>query len=552
MPSATPHDADGKSGLPSSPFVPCVEDAAYTRQVGRYPVAFQRTLDAVSHDYLVAQSHLAKNPCDGSARAACVATLVTNYTHLWEQREQVPKAARREWLETVMVHLHALGMVEVGVLWLVDQVDFLTEIGVKSQESATRADAHPSLAASSSTTATAAAVDDGGRVRKQSKGKAASQDTSPPLWYLWQDMQRHLHHLTLRLHTWTPAGGGAYAAREALRPSDLVRMDSSAFTWRVRLWTQVGCAALNTSTGLLRVSHPAVGMPSSCEEQPPSWPSATSPFAEEEPELLRILNVLVSSTPFDNDAALARRQVAGALLYRMLLEVALVRLRALPRCLFTWRLLRDLLRRWAALVAEPSTQCTAEQRRKNENHLVVLQALIAYVEDVVIPYLEQRDCHFANSKRTATEVHARFARLSRQRLEALHAAVVESEGRLAEATRTGIGAAVSNAVRAVCAYDEYPSGSLAVASDILSNDDEDGANGVMKTADYFTTSVAGGDVAHIMHKELDDRLFHAASHRTSQLAAFFCHYFTQSPTMAFDQLHKSTAATDTSSVGEGE
>ncbi|KAL7700607.1 hypothetical protein N2W54_004724 [Lotmaria passim] len=561
--SGAHHTKESPKTVGAPAFVPCVEDAAYTRRIGHHPVAFQRTLDIVNYHYLLAQSHLAKEPLD---KSAYVKTLSTSYSLLWEQRAQVPKGARREWLETVLVHLYALNKLEMSLSWLVDLDSHSDALNSPSTTGAVD-DAAPATPSSSSSA---------GPARKQPKGKRVLCD-APPLWYLWQDTQRHLHHLTLRLHAWTPACGGAYAVREALRPSDLVRMDSSAFTWRVRQWVQLSCVVLTTPTASMReVQHAdlAASVLLSGEQQLEiALAGPSSAFREEEPELCRVLASLTSSA----SAAVKekeRQQTAGAILYRMLVEVTLVRLRALPRCVYTWRLLRGVLDRCATSIAPFSA---------------ALGAMCAYVDAVIIPYLEQRDCRLGNLRHAAADIHAHFAQLSREHTRALctavskDAAMASSEhvgraaeqensscsfgvldggGRLAEPPRVGMSAALGNTLRRVCvSADSGPTPTL-VTTGILSDenddddedeDDEEEEDAMSRTLHRDTpaeTEVLGSAQKEMTLKEVDDRLFYSRRHRTAQMQTFLHCYFTQSPTLAFDCPSRSVAVDVLSMVRE--
>ncbi|KPI88413.1 hypothetical protein ABL78_2478 [Leptomonas seymouri] len=561
---------------PSPPaFVPCVEDAAYTRQIGRHPAAFQRTLDAVSYEFLIAKSQLAESPSDTRDHASSAKMLSDNYAVLWEQRTLVPKAARREWFETVMVHLHALHKLEAGLLWLVDHVHAHGDLNAATAAGPSADNAMTItgklLPASSPSAPTPATSSD--PLRKQARGKKSELDTHP-LWFLWQDAQRHLHHLTLRLRAWTPACGGAYAARDALRPSDLIRMDSSAFTWRVRQWVWVSCRVLTGPCAPLCVRHPVDCGVSGAELREghtcllaPSVP----PFANEEPDLFCLLGALTSTAPDDVRIA---KYVAGALLYRMLLETMLVRLRALPRCLFTWRLLCDALQRCASTCTSAAISSLDHDTKSKEDDAALLIAMSVYVDAIIVPYLAQRDCHLGNLGHTATETHSHFTQLSMQRMQALYTAALtashkdqsaesaahdssahtvlhfDSSGRPSEQQRTGMRVALGHALRRVCNYDAAASMPTAVMADILSNDDDDTPIS-LRGATQTTPELMSAVQREVAAKRLDERLFYSESRRTLQLDVFLHHYFTQSPTMAFDRLHQGTTANASSAAEEG-
>ncbi|TPP42863.1 hypothetical protein CGC20_8140 [Leishmania donovani] len=616
--SSTPLSASAAaSSLVSSPFVPCIEDSAHTRRVGRHPVLFQRTLDAVSYRYLTASSRLACTVASSSSdkkvssvalhatatanaeHAAYVTTLTENYQKLWQQRRLLPKAARREWFETVVVHLKALNALGATLAWLTD----------------------------APATVTSAALSDHYGERKQQKSRKPAHDPLP-LWCLWQDAQRHLHHMSLRLRPRTPAAGVAYGTREAMRMSDLVRMDSSAFAWRVRQWCRIAalfhsprCADTEAASSLVDVAeavHPGMIADVVCRVGPggSSSMSAALPFPDsfsaEEPEVAHMLLLCLgatSETAAEN--CLARQYVAGALVYRMLLEVTLGRLRALPRCIFTWRLLRDVVRDHLVTSAAGFLDTDNEQR-------AVLLEMAAYVEVVVIPYLQHRDCHLESLRHTAAQVHAQFTRLASAKLEQLRAAVAragagdgdqtetvaqsktgtadavvgdltaatvpaaeasaevnkEEQGRLPEAQRHRMAASMEPLLRSACAggapaFAETTAQPLSVshtesksavqgakdviASIILGNTatsdraerDETGGGhqGDAPTAPSGSWEDALLSMQHDFHgKRVDDSVLHSSAARISQLQFFLYHYFTQSPTLAFDRVSDTAAA----------
>ncbi|KAG5485509.1 hypothetical protein LSCM1_07595 [Leishmania martiniquensis] len=449
-------------GVESSPFVPCTEDSAHTRRVGRHPTLFQRTLSAVSYRYLAASSRLARAAASSSgdhmaesatshttaavnaAHAAYVTTLTESYQELWQQRGMVPKAARREWFETVLVHLKALNALGATLAWLTDDPNTaVTEVvataidgGTVDDRLSTTGSAGPSGSIAS---AALSGRDDEQRMRPRMR-KSASDPI--PQWALWQDAQRHLHHLTLRLHRRPAAPAKAYEAREAMRMSDLTRMDSSAFAWRVRQWCHI--AALFHSAGGAETAE-ASSWTQSTEKVHPGMIadvvrrlSPTSPaspfsksFAEEEPDLARMLLLCLSANSSTAVEDLpARRHVAGALVYRMLLEVTLGRLRALPRCIFTWRLCRDVLR--DHLIAPATGLGGAEKAQR-----AVLLAITAYVEAVIIPYLEHRDCHLESLRHTSAQVHIKFTHLASAKLAQLRAAVASASAEDGNTDRAG-------------------------------------------------------------------------------------------------------------------
>ncbi|CAG9569688.1 conserved hypothetical protein [Leishmania major strain Friedlin] len=627
--STLPSASVAASSLVSSPFVPCIEDSAHTRRVGRHPVLFQRTLDAVSYRYLTASSRLARTVASSSsdknvgsvalqatatanaAHAAYVTTLTENYQQLWQQRGLVPKAARREWFETVVVHLKALNALGATLAWLTD---------------------------APATVASAALSDHDDGDRKQQKSRKLAHDPLP-LWCLWQDAQRHLHHMSLRLRPRPPAAGVAYGTREAMRMSDLARMDSAAFAWRVRQWCCVAAlfrrpggadtGAASSLVGVAEAVHPGMLADVVCRVGPggSSSMSAASPFPDsfsaEEPEVARMLRLCLgptSETAAEN--CLARQYVAGALVYRMLLEVTLGRLRALPRCIFTWRLLRDVVRDHLVTSAAGFHDTGNEQ-------MAVLLEMAAYVEVVVIPYLQHRDCHLASLRHTAAQVHAQFTRLASAKLEQLRAAVAragagdgdemrtvaeseagtpdavvddvnaatapaaeanaevnkEEQGRLPEAQRHRMTASMEPLLRRACAGGA-PAFAETIAlplptSHTASESAVQGAKDVIAsiilgntvTSDRAKRDEAGGghqgdvppapsgswedallSMRHDFHgKRVDDSVLHSSAARISQLRFFLYHYFTQSPTLAFDRVSDTAAAPAHADAGkEGE
>ncbi|KAG5486058.1 hypothetical protein LSCM4_06765 [Leishmania orientalis] len=461
-------------GSNTAPFVPCTEDSAHTRRVGRHPSLFQRTIDAVSYRYLAASSRLARAVASSSsdnkastvaldaaaavnaAHAAYVATLTENYQQLWQQRGLVPKAARREWFETVVVHLKALNALGATLAWLTDAP---TTVVTAAAAAATDEGKDDRMSAGGSTSpsgsiapATLSGHDDD--QRKHPRLKKSTNDPLP-LWYLWQDAQRHLHHMTLRLRPQPSAAGGGHGMREAMRMSDLARMDSSAFAWRVHQWCHIAAllhsagradtAAASSCAKIIEKVQPGMIADVMCLVSP-SVSSSNSPasplprsFAAEEPEVARML--LLCLGPDSATAAedlLAPQHVAGALVYRMVIEVTLGRLRALPRCIFTWRLFRDVVR--DHLIASPPGYHVTEEKQR-----VVLLAITAYVEVVIIPYLEHRDGHLQSLRHTAAQVHAQFTHLASAKLAQLRAAVASADAGDGDTTGAGAQSGVGSA-----------------------------------------------------------------------------------------------------------
>ncbi|CBZ24229.1 conserved hypothetical protein [Leishmania mexicana MHOM/GT/2001/U1103] len=616
------------SSFVPSPFVPCTEDSAHTRRVGRHPVPFQRTLDAVSYRHLTASSRLARTAAAlssdatvgsaalhatataNAAHAAYVTTLTENYQQLWQERGLVPKAARREWFETVVVHLKALNALGATLAWLTDAPATIlapADAGVDDGMMPT-GDIVPTSAVAS------AALSDHDGERKQQKSRKPAHDPLP-LWCLWQDARRHLHHMTLRLRPRTSAAAVAYGMREAMRMSDLARMDSSAFAWRVRQWCRIAALFHTPRCADTEAVHPGMTADVVCRVSPGDNNSMTaaSPFPDsfsaEEPEVARMLLLCLGAT--SETAAgncLARQYVAGALVYRMLLEVTLARLRALPRCIFTWRLLRDVVRDHLITSAAGFLDTDNGQR-------AVLLEMTAYVEEVVIPYLQHRDCHLESLRHTAAQVHAQFTRLASVKLEQLRAAVAsagagdgdkagtvaqseagtagvvvdglnaatapaaeaspevneEDQGRLPEAQRQSMASSMELLLRRACA-----GGAPAFANMIeqpCSTSHTTSESGVQCAKDVIASTILGNTVTSnraerdevggghqgdtpseswedellpmrrdFHGRRVDDSVLHSSAARISQLRFFLYHYFTQSPTLAFDRVSDTPAA----------
>ncbi|GET86327.1 hypothetical protein, conserved [Leishmania tarentolae] len=624
------------SGLVSSPFVPCTEDSAHTRRVGRHPILFQRTLDAVSYRYLTASSRLARTVASASsdnnaasvalhaaataeaAHTAYVMVLTENYQQLWQQRGLVPKAARREWFETVVVHLKALNVLGATLAWLTDTPTASVEtadVGVDYGMIATGGTVPNNCVAPAALPHHA----DGERKQKTSREPAHEP---LPLWCLWQDAQRHLHHMTLRLFPWTPVAGRAYGTREAMRMSDLTRMDSSAFAWRVRQWcctaalfhsprstdAEEEASLVGVTEGVHRGMiadvvwrvHPGGNSSTSAASPSPSS------FSAEEPEVARMLLLCLGTTAETAaENCLARQYVAGALVYRMLLEVTLGRLRALPRCIFTWRLLRDVIREHVMTLAAGFLN--------RDEQKVALLAMTAYLEEVVIPYLQHRDCHLESLRHTAAQVHAQFAHLASAKLEDLRAAVAsigggnsdkagaveqsgaeatdvgvdglsaatepaaetsaedkEAQSRLPEAQRQSMATSMELLLRHACTsvsttFTETKALQCAkdiVASTILGSTAVVGRVESAKASDrqYGDASAVPSEswedellsMRRDLHgKKVDDGVLHSPAARLSQLRFFLYHYFTQSPTLAFDRVCNTAAAPALAEVGNG-
>ncbi|XQJ25096.1 hypothetical protein NXY56_000998 [Leishmania guyanensis] len=646
------------SGPVPSPFVPCTEDSAHTRRVGRHPALFQRTLDVVNYRYLTASSRLTRtvvssrsNSDAGSvalpatatakaAHAAYVATLTANYQELWQQRGAVPKAARREWFETVLVHLKALNALGAALAWLTDApTEVVDAATAAAPDGAIDVDMITTGGTGSiSSVASDALFDRDGEQREQRKPKKAAHDPLP-LWYLWQDAQRHLHHMTLRLRPWTPAAGGAHGTREAMRMSDLVHMDSSAFAWRVRQWCHIAalfhCAdtemammtAASSPATIPERIHPGMIVdvvrhvsPVANSSISPASPLPGSLLAEE-PEVAHMLLLCLRPTPANAAGdILARQHVAGALVYRMLLEVTLGRLRALPRCIFTWRLLRDVV--CDHLIASAPGFLDINKAQK-----AVLLVITAYVEVVVIPYLQHRDCHLESLRHTVTQVHAQFTRLASAKLEQLRAAVSstsaedadkagavaqsESEtaaevvdvhgaaaapaavgsaedtkgeqGCLPEAQRQRMATSMEFLLRSACtggapafaktevqmfstpctANESEAQGAQGIiASTILGNtvavdkakrEAGDGQQGDASTAPSGMWEEELFSMRRDFHRRrVDDSVLHTSAVRIAQLRLFLYHYFTQSPTRAFDRVSDSDTAAAAEARDEGE
>lgn len=578
LPPATQMDASVPMPQPQPEpdvsFVPCVEDSTHTRRVGRHPALFQRTLDAVALRFLTASARRARAPAavapDAAApstmEGAAAAILAESYTQLWLQRWQVPQASRREWYETVLVHLEALDALSVSLLWLTDAED-----GDSGTQDAAAATTSPTTRSSS----TASSSPDGPRKAR----KRAAQDTHP-LWYLWQDPPHHLHYMTLRLRPWTPAAGGAYATRAAMRVADLVHMDSAAFGWRVRQWCSVA-DLITTSTHYEdfnlggtgssisgRAVHAGFGREvahrlRAAADATVAGPATLGGFAAEEPEVARLLlrtlcPSAVAATERADVLPGLRRRVAGALVYRMLLEVALGRLRALPRCPFTWRLLVDVLSHVRVDPADGAGTAAA-----------VLPLLAEYVTAVVLPYLESRDCHLGGMRHSAPQVHAHFTQRALAHMTRLCTAALGSDavagvaqdsgqpGHLPASLRRAVAMQVEACLRCACldpegveaAADAVPaeaqeimrSALLDDVSDAAGDDDDDAARDGEQAAEDARPLLLPDGVTDAMRRDfrrkvVDERVLHSATARVAQLRLFLFHFFAQCPTHAFDRV----------------
>ncbi|KAK7197083.1 hypothetical protein NESM_000652800 [Novymonas esmeraldas] len=538
-------------------FVPCVEDSAHTRRVGRHPALFQRTLDSVSYRYLVATTQLAHaattttNSTTAAAEAeaadtTCMtAALWDNYEQLWRHRVHVPRGARREWFEVAVVHLDALDALDRTLAWMTDEMPANTVDSTADGDDAATG------------TGTSAAAPDSADGQRKPVRPATRRHEPPPLWHLWHDAQRHVHHMSLRLHSWTPAAGGAYGTREAMRLADVARMDSSAFGWRVRQWCAVAGRIASLDVGPAPPASSAVTL--------------TGTFAAEEPDVARLLRYrLGARSPTDVDDAdhrLAGQMVAGAVVYRMVLEVTLGRLRALPRCIFTWHLVCDVLRRHLALTAN-----TAAER-------AVLVAMGDCVKKVIVPYLEHRDTHLGGLRFTATQVHAHFTELAHLHMGELGAAIARVEGGdgtavlgsaddavagqnvaasrspCSDSHRRGMAIAMERLLRGACVCGDLrhvaAAESVAVraaeelitavllatdAGEVHAGADEHESGGAVVAAP--STGEDAFLAAHrLLHeRRVDERVLHSAAVRRSQLQLFLYHYLTQCPTRAFDRV----------------
>lgn len=571
--------------LSPTTFTPCVENAGSTGNCDlgdgmRHPHIAQNILCTVNRRFLKARdglrhvnafvelpeastSALPLRNVQQDTKEFCQRILDENYLHLWESRHLPHDSWRKEWLEVVLLHLQQLRRLYLGFNWLVAG----EEAPIKPDDPVTRSSScnNHNNGDDDSGSTPGARVECTPSLSSFSAPPPASSEPSPDSrhnvprrsmrsWCLWEDQKRHLHHLSLRLHAWTPPGGGAQAKRHAMDLSTVARMDGSAFSWRVRQWCSLSSVLHHHAVPL--VLHPYLAK-------------------LEEEEMREVLQLFITPSlslapDHDTDARLRQWCIGHALHYRMLVEVSLARIRAHPRCLFTWRLLVDVLTtlRESVISAEGIVPPATDQRAQ---YAALLSGMAQYLVDIVIPYLAHRDHHIESMQHTAVEVHYDSMRRAAPLLRVLYGSTtglpVHCGGGsgVRSPSESVIAAAVASPAAPLLSLEErHRLGHAAVqavwmgtAADLLFPSSTGEAVGratpiataviqsvhhcILADSPEETEEEARVDCMAVeravVDRVMDEQLLYSERRRRRALLRFFVHYFTQCPSSAFDKVH---------------
>ncbi|CAD2220376.1 hypothetical protein ADEAN_000789400 [Angomonas deanei] len=324
--------------VPDLPYFPRVEDDLH---IIRYLTPQQNTLAKINQNLL----SLLYSP-DRNEKTARQDGLMKEYRMLWGERDSVPSFLRREWFSVALEVLAAQEASFLAFGWLLE---------VDSTEQNTK------------------------RSRDSENGKKQEK------WSLWsapKQRKNFVHYLTLL--TFTPINNTNHSSgdekqdasfstlffsnekpQQCITEEDLTKMDHVVFSHRVRAW-------VNSYRVLQHVKTNSTADPFD------KWMEEIKNYVKGEGDKDPVGVVL--RRMWHNPAE--THSIVSFIQLRMLTEIALVRLHTTPRCMPTWRLFRDVLR----------TLLTNHHPNNSE----MLERVVSYVEDWLIPYLEMRDRHAGN------------------------------------------------------------------------------------------------------------------------------------------------------------